>query len=328
MPRRVVDLRGSERPLLDVVSYGRAVHFTPRQRQQILLTIHHVPEVMVKVSGGARTLAGVEQHMAYIGREGEVGLETDMGRRVGGQKFAHDLVRDWDLDVEVLSRQSERSIRGRKPTKLVHNIIFSMPPGTLREKVLKAVRQLAVNEWQLRHRYAMTMHNDTAHPHVHVVVKAMSEQGTRLNIRKVTQRSWRAQFAANLRELGIAANATERAVRGQSKTRKSDPIFRANQRGQSTHVGQRRAQVIRELSLGELQREEGWASITETRAVVSAGWRRLGAILDANGDHKLAEEVRSFDSRMSPVWTEKEWLARELLTRSRGYTADRIPLTR
>jgi len=53
---------------------------TPQQRQQIALTVRRVPEVMVKVSGGARTLGGVEKHMSYIGREGELGLETDMGK--------------------------------------------------------------------------------------------------------------------------------------------------------------------------------------------------------------------------------------------------------
>src|SRR5581483_4486516 len=35
--------------------------------------------------------------------------------------------------------------------------------------------------------------------------------GVRLNTRKATLRAWRDQFAANLRELGVAANATERA---------------------------------------------------------------------------------------------------------------------
>jgi hypothetical protein len=173
MPKRLIDLR-DERPLLDVVSYGRSRQpLTPHQRLQIALTVRRVPEVMVKVSGGARTLAGVEKHMTYIGREGELGLETDMGSLVGGDRFARHLVEDWDLDIEVLKRQSERSIRNRKPPKLVHNIIFSMPAGTPPKKVLQAVDKLATNEWKLKHRYAMVLHTDSPHPHphVHVVVK-------------------------------------------------------------------------------------------------------------------------------------------------------------
>src|ERR1700754_361954 len=123
MKKRLVDLRGAE-PLLDIVSYGRGTgSLTRSQREQIARTIGYIPEVMVKVSGGARTLAGVERHMSYIGREGELGLETDMGSRTEGERFARHLVEDWDLDIEALKRQSERGIRARKPPKLVHNII-------------------------------------------------------------------------------------------------------------------------------------------------------------------------------------------------------------
>jgi len=40
MPKRVIDLREHQRPLLDVVSYGRGGrHLTPQQREQILLTV-------------------------------------------------------------------------------------------------------------------------------------------------------------------------------------------------------------------------------------------------------------------------------------------------
>jgi hypothetical protein len=41
-----------------------------------------------------------------------------------------------------------------------------------------------------------------------MVVKAMSEQGVRLNIRKATLRGWRQEFARHLRAQGIRANAT------------------------------------------------------------------------------------------------------------------------
>ena len=47
---------------------------------------------------------------------------------------------------------------------------------------MRAVQKLARNEWQFKHRYAMTLHTDDDHPHVHVVVKAVSETGERLNI--------------------------------------------------------------------------------------------------------------------------------------------------
>src|SRR5208283_2955508 len=74
-----------------------------------------------------------------------------------------------------------------------------MPPGTPATKVLQAARQFATNEWALKHRYAMVLHTNEAHPHVHVVVKARSEQGRRLNIRKATLRDWRQREIGNWR---------------------------------------------------------------------------------------------------------------------------------
>ena len=65
--------------------------------------------------------------------------------------------------------------------------MFSMSKGTPPEKLLKAVRVFAREKFALQHRYAMALHTDQGHPHVHLIVKAVSEQGVRLNIRPPTQ---------------------------------------------------------------------------------------------------------------------------------------------
>src|SRR5437762_268690 len=157
MKRRVIDL-GSQKALLDVVSYGRAVgrQFTASQRLQIARTVRRAPEVLVKVSGGGRSRAGVEAHLSYIGRGGVSEIEMDDGRRVTGNSFQKAIALDWDLDLEDHRHQDEHSIRRRsKPFKLVHNLVFSMPPGTAPDKLVKAVRRLAQNQFALKHRYAM-----------------------------------------------------------------------------------------------------------------------------------------------------------------------------
>src|SRR5579872_5102291 len=109
MTRRVVDLRESCRPLLDIRCYGRAASaqrpLTPSQRQQIALTVRYTPEVVVKVSDGARSLGGVADHLGYIGREDQkgraLGVETDDGQRLSREGFAKAIVFDWDLDLEA-----------------------------------------------------------------------------------------------------------------------------------------------------------------------------------------------------------------------------------
>jgi hypothetical protein len=84
----------------------------------------------------------------------------------------------------------------------VHNLIFSMPPGTPATKVLQAARQFATNEWALKHRYTMVLHTNESHPHVLVVGKARSEQGPCLNIRKAMLRDWRQQFEPDSTDTG------------------------------------------------------------------------------------------------------------------------------
>jgi hypothetical protein len=44
-------------------------------------------------------------------------------------------------------------------------------------------------------------------------LKARSEEGVRINIRKPMLRRWREEFARHLRALGVAAKATERTGR-------------------------------------------------------------------------------------------------------------------
>ena len=64
-----------------------------------------------------------------------------------------------------------------------------------------------------------------------MIVKAVSEQGERLNVRKATLRHWRRELARNLRAEGIPANATERVPRGEQRVGKIDGFYRAASRG-------------------------------------------------------------------------------------------------
>lgn len=190
-------------------------------------------------------------HFNYISREGELEIETDDGERLMGKEAGRRLINDWDLDLDADRQRADLFATNRRtPPKLVHRMIFSMPAGTPPVKVLDAVRDVAHEEFGRKHRYAMVLHTDEPHPLVHVVGKAVSEEGVRLNIRKATLRHWRQEFARQLRPRDIEANATVRSVRGQSRAPKLDSIFRAVQRGQSSHVAARVRDVAQELRQG------------------------------------------------------------------------------
>jgi hypothetical protein len=160
---------------------------------------------------------------------------------------------------------------------------------------------------------------------------AVSEKGQRLNIRKATLRSWRQQFAENLRELGVAANATERAVRGQSQARKSDGIYRAAQRGDSTHMWSRTREFRREISEGSRKTEPGAMKLQRTRREVIEGWKQVAALLRAHGAHEIADRIRVFVGSMSPPLTERAWYAerfRESTRTSRAESPEKNPPSR
>lgn len=327
MTRRLVDLR-DQQPLLDIVSYGRrgpgnGRTFTSAERDHIGRTVRGVPEVMIKVSGGGTSVGAVASHFRYIDRRGELEIEADDGEHRQGRGVERDLLEDWGLALDERSGGGVYSgLPGRKPTKLVHNIVFSMPRGTPPEKVLAAVKHLAQEKFALEHRYAMVLHTDHDHPHVHLVLKAVSEQGVRLNIRKATLREWRRDFAEALRKQGVAANATERAVRGMSRSSKSDGIYRAMRRGDSTHLEQRALSVARQMHAGHLHMGDGKDKLLRTRRDVEHGWRRVSDLLDRDGERELATQVRRFVAGMSPPLTEHERLAAELSKRV-GRTPER-----
>ncbi len=197
------------------IGRGDRTRLTPAQARMVARTAARTPEVVVKgLSGGTSSAKAVMRHLEYVGRKGEVDLHTDDGDALKGRDAATQLPEDWNLDLEEAGAQ-KRIGRGTKakPPRLVHKIVFSMPAGTSSDKVLNAVQNLCREEFALKHRYVMALHTDDPHPHVHVILKAASEQGTRLNIKKAHLKEWRFKFAAHLRDLGVAANATPRQFR-------------------------------------------------------------------------------------------------------------------
>jgi hypothetical protein len=312
------------RALLDLASYARRGpgsrdRLSPAEVQQIARTVGRTPEVMVKVlSGGGQDLGAVRRHLDYLGRAGEIELETDDGERLQGKGTEKGLLEDWDLDLDIDRRQADLSAaNGRQPPKLVHKLMFSMPPGTPPDKLQAAVRNLAREEFALKHRYVMVLHTDEPHPHIHMVVKAVSEQGERLNIRKATLREWRRKFARHLREQGIVANATERVVRGETRSPKKDGIYRAMRRGDSSHMRERVRAAALEAGRRKDQAEAGKSKLVATRLEVVKGWRALEGLLVQEGHHDLGENVSRFIQKMPPALTEKEELVQRVMEHSR-----------
>jgi Relaxase/Mobilisation nuclease domain len=325
--------RMDNKPLFDLASYarrgpGRRDHLTPGQIAQIARTVRRSPEVMVKVlSRGGQDMTAVSRHLDYLRlrEDGQREVETDDGRRLTGEGVTRDLLEDWDLDLEEHRHRSDLDARGGGSRKLVHKLLFSMPAGTPPDKVLASVKNFAREEFGLKYRYAMVLHTDEPHPHVHMVVKAVSEQGKRLHIRKATLREWREGFARHLRAAGVQANATPRHIRGETAPRKSDGIYRASLRGESTHMRERTEAVARDLWKGEERTEPGKWKLTQTRQEIRSAWRAVSEGLMRAGQFDLAAQVKRFLDQLPPPLTEREWVAAKLLERGRDRENREVP---
>jgi uncharacterized membrane protein len=263
---------------------------------------------MVKVSGGGNSPGAVAAHFDYIDRHGELEIETDEGERLQGKDVAAKLVEDWDLDLDAALDRWDRMERGGRVAqpKLVHNIVLSMPAGTSPSRLLAASREFAREEFALQHRYAMVLHTDQDHPHVHLVVSAHRREGGRLNIRKADLRRWREQFARQLRRQGVEANATPAQLRGRLSDHPKDGIFRAAQRGESRVEWERDRHAIWDMRSRPAAQSASLDRIAQTAKAVQHDWLLTGAALESQGFNRLAAEVERFRHSLSVPRTRQE----------------------
>jgi hypothetical protein len=327
--RRTFRIPSDGRLFLELVSRGRpgpqeaSGAFTAAQIEQIRRTVRGAPEVMVKVTGGARKLGAAAAHFAYISQQGELDLETDDGQHVSGEG-QKELLRSWHLELSAGQYRQQRPARaGAAGIKLVHNITLSMPAPTPAKAVLAAAKAFAREQFGVKHRYAMALHTHQQHPHVHLVVKAEGVDGRRLHIDKAMLREWRQDFARLMREQGIAANATPRSVRGQTKRGARDVFYRTRRNARSYALQEQIDVVKRELRETRTISDPARSRLLETRKAIVAAWNAVASKLEAQGHIVLGSDVRYFAGHLPPVLTDRERLALEMIQRARAKRPDR-----
>jgi hypothetical protein len=304
-------------------------------------TLNHVPEVMVKVTGGGRDTGTANAHIDYIDRHGQLDVHTYEGELLNGKDVSKFLVEDWKLDTIIHQRHRQAPLPGEKDkrAKLVHNIVLSMPQGTPPQAVLAAAQSFARENFALSHRYAMVLHDPATdpkpkktesgkNPHVHLVVKAVSEDGERLYIRKDTLQAWREQFAHALREQGIEANATPAAIRGKAKSSSKGAIHQHQERIEKWRTEPQEAQkkpipsvllqtnverVMNELVNGVEPSLSGKEKLMATRENVLSGWIATESALRNKGLIKEANQVLDFIKNLPSVKTDHDLLKDKML---------------
>lgn len=272
-------------------SYG--VSTGPTARAKLARIVRKAPEVVVKVTGRQRGGSHVKAHLDYIGRKGDVEIETRDGEILTAKEDIAERAAEWSDTLEWRSRPTVSSV----------SLIFSMPEGTDPHKVLGAVRALAHAELSDNHDYVLALHTDTPRPHVHLTVQAEGLDRNRFNPRPVQLNRFRERFARELRARGVAAEATPRRARGQGIAGSSMALVKLRARlrtegsRQITNADRRTNEQAIAVARGQDQLPPFIAAGTFRWKEIRRAYEQTAAALAATGqsdDRELASDVRAF----------------------------------
>jgi hypothetical protein len=185
-----VRLKPTERATAEVASaVGRALGRSIAIRAA---TFHH---------GEPETLKA----LARLGHGGERAITTDNGLVLRSQDERLALAQGW------------RRFMASRQTRDTMHLIVSSRPGTERAAFLAATRSWLKDTFG-RHEYLFTVHDNTAHTHVHaLIVIRTRDRYERLKTSPAVLQAWRERFAERAREQGIAMFAERRLAQGQAR---------------------------------------------------------------------------------------------------------------
>lgn len=283
-------------------------------RARLARVVRRVPEVMVKITGRIRTRGHLKAHLDYISRHGRLELEGPDGFPLGDRAGLREVANDW-AELDLMDR------RRRATSPLSLSIVLSMPKDTDPVVLRDAARAFAWAVFGDQNEYALALHTDEDHPHVHLAVRALADHGGRLNPRKGDLQAWREAFALALRDRGIEAEATPRRSRGVTRKAEKAAIRRVQERhraGRGPIPTTLRAAYVEAVSAasGRDTALRPWElRLAARQARVRGLYQAQAQLLRSTGDPRdklLAEALDRFVAEMPKPGSRRLALAREL----------------
>lgn len=288
-------------------------------RARLARIAHRAPEVMVKVTGRTHDAGHLRDHLDYISRKGELEMEDRDGAMIAGRAAVKELAQDWSAIDAADSRR-----RANTPVSL--SLVLSMPAEVDPIIVRDAARAFAREVFADRFDYAFALHTDTSHPHVHVAVRALGDDGGRLRPKKADLEAWRQAFAQALRDRGVEAEATPRRARGVTRKPERMPLRKMRERHQAGRgppgeVQRAAYHEAAKAALGHVPRPAWERKLLERQAKVRGLYlaqARLLAHSGSPGDRALGAQVEAFVRSLPQPDTRRLALARELRAANRA----------
>ena len=195
--------------------------------------------------------------------------------------------------------------RANSPFSL--SVVLSMPAGVPPGTVRDAARAFAQEVLADRFDYVFVLHTDTPRPHVHLAVRALGDDGWRLNPKKADLEAWRQVFAQALRDRGVEAEATPRRARGVTRKSERMAVRRMRERFEDGFASPAR---VRRSAYGEAARAAGQDAPEPTvwEALILARQRKVRAVYLAQA--RLLQSSPNSDDRT--LGYQVEWFVRSM----------------
>lgn len=274
---------------------GRSAHAV----KQLQRTAQRAPQVMVKITSrihGAPSTVGAFTYVSRLGMSDQepITLETSEGKSLTSAADMLVLAREW--------QNHEQADEARRKGATAIAMVFSMPPGTDAEKVHSAVKEFAETDMANR-RWAMALHTDEAHPHVHLIIAARDNDGKRFNPDREFLQNCRERFAELLRDRGVEADATKRVTRAYPAKQDPLPVRKIREdkkRGLPVADVIMRGAITGTTKQGQEYKTERAKQLTKTAenaATVKAVYSRAISELESRGgdeEKAVARSLRNF----------------------------------
>lgn len=189
----------------------------------------HQAVVKVVRRGGVKASGRLGGQLSYITCKGSVEMERgDTGALTHGMEPLRDVQDAWAKDW---ARMDART------TSYTYHVILSYPKGTDRDAAKQAARSFAERltngAYGDRYKYVMAHHDDTGHPHTHLVISRAGALGKTLQLSRygITPQDLRELQADTARDVGIVLTAASRFSRNLRPDRDSSARVHARRDG-------------------------------------------------------------------------------------------------
>ena len=164
-------------------------------------------QVIVKITGNDGTFKKLKSHIRYITRNGEIGVYTSFGEIISGKENLKEIWDNFNKDGYRIPTEKELFTNCQKEKRETLHLVFSMKDYTnasmdqIRLAAMETIKQKYPNNY-----FVLAMHNDTAHPHCHLVLKTRDVFGRRIDPKKKDLDDLRKNFVLELNKLGVEAS--------------------------------------------------------------------------------------------------------------------------